>query len=92
MNININYVLKDLQGKDIHVDEKPLTAKEIIITVLLRSNENQYNSYMLAKKISDDESEEIDLSSEDITYIKSTLMKDKGYIALVTGQVIELLK
>ncbi len=72
-----------------HLDSEVLTVGVAISTVLASHTENPARCWQLGKAFATEK--EVDLKAEDVVFIKEALGKTKAFIAIVTGQVIELL-
>ena len=93
MKINFNQPIKNIQGEEI----KDLTLKTVSVEALLAtfsdeqslSGEEKAKRYVLATRIYAN-SEELDLTVEEISKIKQLI--GKGYGPLVVGQAWEILE
>lgn len=94
MKLITSTTLKDLKGNEIkqksdeNSEAKPLTVGEVISNVLLICKEEKYKAWLLAKKMLE---EEVELKSEDVTYIKKQL-ETSDYLPVAIGQIIEILE
>lgn len=90
ITIKTNTVLKDFEGVNLKNGDKDLTVGGAISTVLGGQVENPYLGWMLGKKFAT--SDKVELSAEDVVFIKDEMKKNKHWIAVVTGQILALLE
>lgn len=92
MIFNTKTILKDLQGEPI-VDEEgvELTLGRSLSNALANiPSKNPWKSYMLAKKVY--ENDNVELSSEDIVFIKEVVTSSSRVMPLTAGQMIDILE
>lgn len=89
MIINTKQVLKTLEGEDYKDGEKDLTVGLAIAKQLATvKSDDPLKSYILSKDFY--EKEELDLSAEDIVFVKK-ILKDSTFFPYLTGHLIELI-
>lgn len=87
MKLNTKLNLKERDGKDVSVDNKPIPLAEIIVNALYAMTENQYQMYLIGKKIVDAKGE-VEITSEEMVSIKTALERSK-MSASVFGQIVD---
>lgn len=95
MTIHPHTVLKNFDGTPLLVEEKPVELQPILINALLFEDaelkataEQKLRAYALGIEITT--KDDVELSAEDIVFIKARLLK--SYTALIYGQVVGLLE
>jgi len=94
MKIKLNEVLKDIDGKtSLKLQNKVMTLKDVSIQAILTPGkderpEQKYKNYEIFRKLS--EGGEIDLSVEDISYLKRKI--GELFPPLIMGQAWDILE
>lgn len=85
MKINTGQPILNLKGENMKVDDENLTLGNVIAnSLLLDTTAGKMKLYILAKKIYDSKS--VDLDKADFNIVKNALEKSTTYNALVIGQ------
>lgn len=88
--IKTSIVLKDFSGKPLKNNENDLTIGFVLSNVLGGQVSNPTLGWILGKKFATEKS--VDLKAEDIVFLKKELESQKTWLAIVLGQVIEILE
>lgn len=88
--INTKQILKDFEGKALKNGEHDLDVGTVIGLTLSGKVSNPTLAYMLAKQVSTKDT--VELKAEDIAFIKKELEASEFWMAIATGQVIEILE
>jgi len=94
MKIKLNAVLKDIDGKTpLKIQNRAMSVKDVCIQAILTPGkdekpERKYKNYEIFRKL--DEAEEVDLSVEDISYLKKKV--GELFPPLIMGQVWDILE
>lgn len=98
MKINKNQILKDIisgdnlkePGKD--GKEKDMTLGNIVATILLTTPSTDTGfAYTIAFRIINEKEKDVELSPEEIVFIKAVMKTNEKYYPIVTGQIISIL-
>lgn len=96
LKLNTKTVLTDPRTKNpLNSDGKDLRACDVLANVLLGATSNPARSYVLAKKILDND--EVELKAEDIVFVKAEIERvanpnlQMPLSAVTAGQLIEML-
>lgn len=94
MQVNTKQTLKDFKGKEVVDSEtkNPITIGEVITNTLsfAKMSKNPYKAYSLAAKFAKDKT--VDVTSEDITFIKDAITENPILSVMISGQVIAILE
>lgn len=91
MLLNTKTKLVDLKGEIIKDGEKDLTVGVFLAgTLAYTPNDKPLLSWDLANKLTNND--EVELSSDDIVFIKSVMIKATNLIPLSVGQAINILE
>lgn len=96
--VNLEAPLKNFEGEELKADKGFLTLKKVILAHLgshspegATKGEEMIKAYNLGAKIQE-QTEEIEISSEDIKFITDVVNKKPIFTTLVMGQVLTTLK
>lgn len=101
MKINISQVLTTVEGKNFKEGGEgsdDLTLSTVLGTVLtIEKSKDVWKQYLLANKIAKAKTDEVDLKTDEIVFIKEVLQQNaKGertaYFPYILGQCIDLLE
>lgn len=90
MKILTKQILKNFKGESLKADKEDLTVGMVISQTLGGQVSNPTLGWVLGKKFATEE--EVELKAEDIVFIKKELESQKNWLAVVVGQVIEILE
>lgn len=88
--IILNQELKLLTGESIKESDKSLTLGSALANIMSTSSQDPLRSYSLAKTFY--EKPEIELNASDLQFVQQTVESSKLYLALIKGQILEMLK
>lgn len=87
--LKTNTLLTDFNGKPLNDDGKDLTLGFTIASILGSKVSNPTLGWILGKKFANDE--EVDLKAEEVVFLKKEINDNEFYLAIVKGQLIEML-
>lgn len=91
MKVNTRQKLFDEKGEQLKSNGEPVTIGSMLCNVLnYMVNKDPYKAHSLAMKFA--KKGEVDLKSEDITFIKETLTNAPGLAPISSGQAIAIIE
>lgn len=90
IKIKTNTILTNFQGEALKNGEEDLTLGVVVSTVMGGKVSNPTLGWVLGKKFATEE--EVDLKAEEVVFLKKELEASGSWLAIATGQVIEILE
>lgn len=87
--INAKQELVDFNGKPLKSGEETFTVGTVMSSILGGQVSNPTLGWVLGKKFATEDT--VDLKAEDIVFLKKEIEDNKGFFAIIKGQLIELL-
>lgn len=88
--IKTSTILKSFNGENLKSGEKDLTVGIAVSSILGGKVSNPTLGWVLGKKFACDK--EVELKAEDVVFIKKEIEASDTWLAIVSGQLIELLE
>lgn len=90
ITIKTNTILYNFEGKPLKNNDKELTIGIAVSTVLAGKVTNPALGWVLGKKFATEKS--VELTAEEVVFLKDSLEKNEAWLAIVTGQCLEILE
>ena len=89
LKINTKQVLKNFKQEALKNGTDDLTIGMVVSSILGGKVSNPYKGWILGKRFATEK--EVELKAEDVVFLKKEIEASEAWLAVVTGQLIEML-